>query len=117
MPSPPCSLTRLRFCALTPPPPYQVEFVGYINNPHFVRGQSYAAASAAVAPLRNTRLDLRDEGGAAQDPQAVKAERAKKRAAAGVCVCVGGGGTGPTGGPGREGQEACSYRWVWVWGA
>ena len=37
----------------------QANFQGHVPNPQYRRGQPFGAATAAVAPLRNTRLQLR----------------------------------------------------------
>ena len=52
------------FCC--PPPRLQSDFVGYIQNPHFLRGAPYGAATHAAAAQRNQRVqpqpDSQDQG-------------------------------------------------------
>jgi hypothetical protein len=40
----------------------QVDFVGHVANPHFVRGQAYGIAAAKVAALRNKRVEMKVGG-------------------------------------------------------
>ncbi len=60
-----------------------MDFVGYITNPHYVRGEAYGEAAIKTAPFRQQRLKMQS---AARDPAALKAERAELRAAAGEAV-------------------------------
>lgn len=80
--------------AHTPPPHGQVDFLGHVPNPKFVRGRPYGEATAAVAGLRHTRVAVKAAGGSGGGgaggrdaaAAAAKAERARRRAAAGGAV-------------------------------
>ena len=62
----------------------QVDFVGHVPNPHYVRGAPLGEARARAAPLLGRRVRL--DAPRREDRDALKAERAAKRAAAGGIV-------------------------------
>lgn len=60
-----------------------MDFVGYITNPHYVRGKPAGEARRAAAKLQNTRLTL---GSGRQEAQAARAERLQRRVASGAAL-------------------------------
>lgn len=75
--------TRNRTSALVP---LQSDFVAYIPNPRYRREAPPGASARAAAPLRSRRVEPRPEE---PDPEAARAERARRRAAAGGIVLPG----------------------------
>ena len=75
----------------------QVEFVGYLLNPKFVRGGAAGDAARLAAPLRNQRVQLqvRADTGHAARLEMERAERSRKRIEQG----------GPTGAGGEDDKE------------